>query len=147
MPIWARDLMLDISDNEDVSINSLEFLAMLVPLFVMTDPEYGFCVQSTCCKWRCDNKSAIFWVQNEKARSPLPALFVYIWNGISRKNRLRHAMRFIETENNYVADQLSRGRWQQFGFSDEKRIITPWDWVYKVLHNPDLVWTRPVRPQ
>ena len=146
MPIWAAELMVDISEDDDVSINSLEFLAMLIPLYIMTNTKYGFHVRNTCCKWRCDNKSAIFWVIKEKAKSPLPALFVYLWNGISRANRLRHAIKYIDTHDNYVADQLSRGRWRHLSLAPEKRIQTPWDWVFQVLNEPDTVWTRPCRP-
>ena len=144
MPTWTKSLMVDISEQNDVSINALEFLALLIPLHILTDPSGKARINNTCIKWMCDNKSALFWVRKEKAKSLLPALLVYIFNGISRTFRLRHSIRYVKSCDNKVADGLSIGETYKFNLDARKRVGIDWSWVNRVLNYPDTVWERPV---
>ena len=105
-PKWTGELMENISQNPEVTINSLEFLALLIPLYVLVCDDFKINVNNTCCQWMCDNKAAIWWVRNEKAKSPLPALFTFIWNGISRKFRLRQSVMCVLRKTSWLMNYL-----------------------------------------
>ena len=135
-------LMVNIAEEPGITINALEFAAVLVPLYFLTEGarHAGIgTVRDRFVKIYCDNKATIFWIKKSSARSPLPHVLSLIFEGLAFSYGLRFQIEFVPSAQNVVADNLSRDKVCSMLNSDN-RLHIPWGWLSAKLVEPSSVW-------
>ena len=134
--------MVNIAEEPGITINALEYAAVLIPLYYLTEGAHR--IGHTPLRKRfirifCDNKATIFWIQKSCARSPLPHVLSLIFEGLAFSYGLRFQIEFVRSEDNKLADALSRARVHK-SLKNERRTHIPWKWLMAKLEKPSSVW-------